>query len=199
MARVTGLEPATSGVTGRHSNQLSYTRAELRGSVKWMPLLSRRVEVQELSFVDADVQLEKLADGRTNWDFGASDTGEAAPSGDDGGVSASIGKASLKNASLNYADRAAGTEYALKDLNLDASMQGFDKPLKAKADGIFQDQAFDIDLTIDTPEQLQSGTRATIDAKFDSKTRKRHVRRIRHAGRCPGARWRLQPERAEPG
>jgi hypothetical protein len=30
MARVTGLEPATSGVTGRHSNQLSYTRASYR-------------------------------------------------------------------------------------------------------------------------------------------------------------------------
>src|SRR5690606_3487073 len=29
VARVTGLEPATSGVTGRHSNQLSYTRAFL--------------------------------------------------------------------------------------------------------------------------------------------------------------------------
>src|ERR1700761_55694 len=27
MARVTGLEPATSGVTGRRSNRLSYTRA----------------------------------------------------------------------------------------------------------------------------------------------------------------------------
>ena len=26
MAGATGLEPATSGVTGRHSNQLSYTR-----------------------------------------------------------------------------------------------------------------------------------------------------------------------------
>ncbi len=26
MARLTGLEPATSGVTGRHSNQLSYSR-----------------------------------------------------------------------------------------------------------------------------------------------------------------------------
>jgi hypothetical protein len=30
MARVTGLEPATSGVTGRHSNRLSYTRALTR-------------------------------------------------------------------------------------------------------------------------------------------------------------------------
>jgi hypothetical protein len=29
MARVTGLEPATSGVTGRRSNRLSYTRAML--------------------------------------------------------------------------------------------------------------------------------------------------------------------------
>jgi hypothetical protein len=33
MARVTGLEPATSGVTGRRSNQLSYTRkGNVRGS-----------------------------------------------------------------------------------------------------------------------------------------------------------------------
>ncbi len=34
MARVTGLEPATSGVTGRHSNQLSYTRVSA-----WEPRL----------------------------------------------------------------------------------------------------------------------------------------------------------------
>jgi hypothetical protein len=31
MARVTGLEPATSGVTGRRSNQLSYTRSKAVG------------------------------------------------------------------------------------------------------------------------------------------------------------------------
>jgi hypothetical protein len=30
MARVTGLEPATLGVTGRYSNQLSYTRASVK-------------------------------------------------------------------------------------------------------------------------------------------------------------------------
>ena len=31
MAGVTGLEPAASGVTGRRSNQLSYTPLELSG------------------------------------------------------------------------------------------------------------------------------------------------------------------------
>jgi hypothetical protein len=34
MARVTGLEPATFGVTGRRSNQLSYTRVSVDAAVR---------------------------------------------------------------------------------------------------------------------------------------------------------------------
>ncbi len=47
MARVTGLEPATSGVTGQHSNQLSYTRALL--SNQFIIGISGRVRC---SFID---------------------------------------------------------------------------------------------------------------------------------------------------
>ncbi len=35
LARVTGLEPATSGVTGRRSNQLSYTRSSEGVRLGW--------------------------------------------------------------------------------------------------------------------------------------------------------------------
>lgn len=34
MARLTGLEPATPGVTGRYSNQLSYNRSRRPGPVR---------------------------------------------------------------------------------------------------------------------------------------------------------------------
>lgn len=37
MARVTGLEPAASCVTGRRSNQLSYTRALERHTLGGLP------------------------------------------------------------------------------------------------------------------------------------------------------------------
>ena len=38
MARVTGLEPAASGVTGRRSNQLSYTRVLALGAGEAAPI-----------------------------------------------------------------------------------------------------------------------------------------------------------------
>jgi hypothetical protein len=51
MARVTGLEPATSGVTGRHSNRLSYTRASLKGKEPSPCGLDRSVERLTKRFV----------------------------------------------------------------------------------------------------------------------------------------------------
>ena len=50
MAGPTGLEPATSGVTGRHSNQLNYD--PVRPSSAYRPLLSSSYSRRHAAFTD---------------------------------------------------------------------------------------------------------------------------------------------------
>ena len=53
VARATGLEPATSGVTGRHSNQLSYARTASRpvsGGVGGLVSAPRPVKQPDAAF-----------------------------------------------------------------------------------------------------------------------------------------------------
>ena len=73
----------------------------LKASVKWGPLFTGRVEVQEIAFIDADVKLEVLEDSRANWEFA---TGEAEPAeeAEAGSIDAGIDRARLTNASLSY-------------------------------------------------------------------------------------------------
>ena len=51
MAGVTGLEPATSGVTGQRSNQLSYTPDEARLMYRSPSLSVKRLRRQFLGFL----------------------------------------------------------------------------------------------------------------------------------------------------
>ena len=141
---------------------------ELRGSVKWLPLLSRRVDVQEISFVDANVDLHRMANGAANWEFGTQADGDTDTDGSGGGFDAGIESARLKNANLTYRDDVAGSAYEVKELDLQASLQALDKPLKAKASGLFQGEQFDVDLQLDSPDALTTGAQATITFALDS-------------------------------
>jgi AsmA protein len=126
----------------------------LRGSVKWMPLLSRRVDVQEIAFMDADVFLQRKADGNTNWEFASSEAASPPPEGTNGSFDAGIESAILKNASLTFQDDQSGETYKLSELDLEASLRGMDQPLSATASGRFQEQAFTVDIWLDAPEAL---------------------------------------------
>ncbi|KJS37945.1 MAG: hypothetical protein VR74_06780 [Hyphomonas sp. BRH_c22] len=141
---------------------------ELRGSVKWLPLLSGRVDVQEISFLDANVDLHKLADGTSNWEFGAktepdADTGESG-----GGFDAGVASARLKNARLTYRDDASGASYELSELDMQASLQALDKPLDLDASGLFQGETFDVVLRLDSPSAMTAGTPANAEFTLKS-------------------------------
>lgn len=139
----------------------------LSGSVKWLPLLKGKVDVQELSFIDADVRLQKRADGRGNWEFPEKET--TSDTSDEGGtLDAAIASARLDNATLSYTDDQAGTSYTLKAFNVKASMQAMDRPLKAAGDGIFQDEAFAFDIILDSPAFAMEGTRAELTLALTS-------------------------------
>ena len=135
---------------------------ELRGVVKWAPLLSGRVEIAELVFADADVKLERLESGDVNWTFSAGDEAPPDPDGGStgGGVQAGIDRASLQNARLVYTDAQAGLNYELADLDLTARMPALDRELVTRASGTFQGSEFDLDLDLNSIEALLSGAEA---------------------------------------
>ncbi|MEO0467968.1 MAG: AsmA family protein, partial [Pseudomonadota bacterium] len=138
----------------------------LRGVVKWGPLLARRVEIAEIVFEDADVQLERRADGQANWEFGAAEPSEPAPEdeGVGGAVDAGIDTASLRNARLAFIDATSGASYEIAELNLTAQMRAMDTPLQLDADGLFQGQDFELDLTLATLDALLGGAAADVEA-----------------------------------
>lgn len=137
--------------------------SQLRGVVRWGPLLSRRVEVAEIGFVDADVMLERRADGATNWTFGE---GTPAPTEDDptsgGGLDAGVERASLTNARLVYVDATSDVRYQISELDMTASLQSLNEPLDLDASGLFQNAPFDVDLTLDAPQAVIDGAPAQM-------------------------------------
>ncbi len=168
------LPELSAGVGGvRIANPEGFSRdtlleaGELRGVVRLWPLFSGRVEVAEIVFNDADVLLERRADGTANWTFapGAGDgapSGETAPSRQAGGngapagrgVDAGIDRARLANATVRYVDRGAGTDLTLSGLDLTARLQGLDAPLDVTATGRLQDTDFDLEVETASPLDL---------------------------------------------
>ncbi len=142
----------------------------LRGSVRILPLFSRRVEVSKLSFEDANVRLTRLEDGRTNWMLGAGEDPSRSedPDTSNNAFSASIDEAGLRNASLTYEDLQTGARYEVKQLDFETAFTAPNRPLSAKASGMFQDQAFSASLNLNTPEALMSQMEAIIDFEMNS-------------------------------
>lgn len=104
----------------------SFAEVEQLGvKVKLMPLLSRRVEVDTLVIKGLRLNLEKNADGVTNWDDLAKADEGAAPAAEQPqeesagpGMALSVQGVQVEDARISWDDRQAGQQYVLDGVRL---------------------------------------------------------------------------------
>jgi uncharacterized protein involved in outer membrane biogenesis len=109
--------------------------------VALMPLISGKVEVEEVVLDKPTFIFEKLKDGSGNWQIApqveAPEAGvvpqpSAAPSSGGGGMAVVIKSASIEGGTLIYRDLAAGTEQKVENLNIDLSLDSLTGPFQAQ-------------------------------------------------------------------
>ncbi|MGB5561265.1 MAG: AsmA family protein [Sedimenticolaceae bacterium] len=87
-----------------------------------VPLFSRRLEIRQVTLLNADLMLETAADGRHNWTFASEDVE------DTGGVEFSLEDLKVEDSSLHYL-ASTGREFVVSIPNL-----GFDKARAGRVD-----------------------------------------------------------------
>jgi uncharacterized protein involved in outer membrane biogenesis len=116
------------------------TLESARVKVALMPLLSGKVEVEEVVLDKPTFIFEKLKDGSGNWQIapeaeapeaGVTPAPSAAPSSG-GDMAVVIRNASIDGGTLIYRDLAAGTEQKVENLNIDLSLDSLTGPFQAQ-------------------------------------------------------------------
>ena len=127
------------------------TLEALRVRVALLPLLEGRIEVERIALVGPTIVLERLPDGRANWEFaGAAAPGApTADSGGGGGAAPDIRfeSVTIEDGTLVYRDLAAGTEERVEGLDADIAAESLRGPFRATGKARLRGVAADFDLS----------------------------------------------------
>lgn len=168
-----GVRTGAFKIAGTTGDASLITGEALSVGVDLWALMSRRVDVKEITLIEPSVTLIKDKDGRVNWSNGkaaaASGTTSAAPSQ---ASEISLTKLSVQDGSIRYQDAVAGTDLFLKNVNVAASMPGMNAPLGASIDFVSNGQAASADIEIGSLNALISGamTALSLDARIAQNT-----------------------------
>jgi AsmA protein len=103
--------------------------------LKVIPLLSKRIEVKTFVLDNPEIYLEKMKDGRANWEGLGKGEGKKEDLGKKTGPSPiglealNIESFSVINGRVTYSDAGAGLKKEISDLNLELSDISFEKPI----------------------------------------------------------------------
>jgi AsmA protein len=126
--------------------------------VKLLPLLFKDIQVKRFVLAGPRIVLEKLKDGRANWE-GLGKVKSEAPAKPEarekvpevkgkGGLSIEslvVGTFTIKDGSLLWVDHASGQQRELKDLNLRLDEISLEKPIRVSLSALVEDKPFSLE------------------------------------------------------
>jgi AsmA protein len=152
--------------------------AKLQVQLKLWPLLSRRVEVDELVLVNPVIALEVDKQGRPNWQFAAAASAPApaaqpAPASGGSGLSGiSLGDIRLDNGTVSYIDHRAGDKAEKTELDqiaLKLSLPDLDSPMKASGSLVYKGEKLSLTVALANPRAVMDAKGSAVELKLDSK------------------------------
>lgn len=149
----------------------------LEARIKLLPLFTKRVEIAKFTLVEPDILLERLADGRINWQIGeplqetepTADTPE--PFKRDGRYAAldpSLGAFRVENGRLLYVDGVADTRRELTDINMKLSLPAMTKALGLNGTLVMDGDPLSLDVTMDSPRDFLDGRETRLKARVET-------------------------------
>lgn len=130
-------------------------------------LLHGRVEIPEVRLVDPKIDLERQADGRSNWSLGAKEAADAATP-DDRHEMPVIGRLSIENGRLRYRDRKAGLDIDTKISTVTGQGGETDSEMRIEGEGRLHGEAFRVTAHGGSLLELREGNDPyplTVDAR----------------------------------
>ncbi len=122
--------------------------------VKLFSLLSDKIEIQKFVLTDAEIKLQKLADGRTNWVFtdggGDGDAQSAPQSTQD----LSLGDVRIIGGRLRYDDKSAQQTYLAENIDAKMRLTSLSQPLEFDGNLDFQGAPSTVNAVLSNPADL---------------------------------------------
>jgi len=134
------------------------TLKSLDVQVRLLPLLQGRIEAEAITLLEPVILVERLADGRVNWDLAAAKKNNAAAAAGPA-QPASVGSSSapqgiqldnvrVRRGTLIYRDAVAGTEERIAGLSVQVGVRSLSGPFRAKGDVILRGVPISLDAAV---------------------------------------------------
>lgn len=168
-AQVAGLQIAnTKGMKDPYFAKIGQASI----GVELMPLLKKTVKVNKFILNDADIRLERKANGNVNWILGApSDGSNETDQSDSTPAEApiddiSLGDVRLINGAVTFRDGGSAQTFKAEKANLGVILPSLDEPLLVSGNMNFQGKPATLDARVTTPRALMNKSAASLKLDF---------------------------------